>query len=112
MESLSGPAIVLRRVRHLDTDARVTLLVRDAGKLLATLKGAQRPSSKLRALIEPFSEIDVQLFAPLHGVNARMAGGKLLSSNQALRTRLEAFSLAAKACETVDALLPFRASAP
>ncbi|MBV9080086.1 MAG: DNA repair protein RecO [Elusimicrobia bacterium] len=109
MNSLSGPGIVLRRHKRGEEDIRLTLFFRDAGKLLATSKGGQKPASKLKALQEPFTEADFHVFAPEHGVNGRLAGGRLMDSHQGLRGRYEAFETASRACETVDVLVPFRA---
>ena len=109
MKPLSGPGIVLRRGRRAEEDVQLTVFLRATGQLLVTSRGGQRVQSKMRSLQEPFTEADYQLFAPDDGVSARLAGGKLLDSHEGLRFRMEAFETASRACEAVDALLPFRA---
>jgi hypothetical protein len=113
MIPLDGLGLVLRRAKIGEEDLRLTVLLRESGKLLAVAKGGLRPQNKLRALQEPFTEADFHLFVPSdHGVNARLAGGKLVDSHQGLRTRYDAFETASRTIETVEALLPFRAPAP
>lgn len=109
MESLTGPGIVLRRARHMDDDLKLTLLLRDAGKVIAIAKGGQRITSKLKAIQQPFVEADFQVFAPTHGVNGRLGGGRLIDSHSEISSNYEAFEIACRCCETVEALLPFRA---
>lgn len=109
MNSLSGPALVLKRARHLDHDARMTVFFRDHGKLAVVAKGGLRLQSKLKSLLEPFSETDLQVYVPEHGTYGRLAGGKLLDSHEALRARFSAYQLACRSCEMVDILIPFRA---
>ena len=112
MESLVGRGIVLRRVRHLDDDFKLTVLLRDAGKVMAVSKGGQRMASKLKSVQEPFVEAEFQVFAPPHGVNGRLAGGRLLDSHRALRSNIDAFNIACRCCEVVEMLLPYRAPSP
>lgn len=112
MDSVSGVGLVLRRERHLEQDLRLTILMRDAGKVKAISKGGQRLSSKLKAIQEPFTEADFQLYLPPHGGYGRLAGGRLVHSHQNLRAHLEAFQLACRCCEVVEALLPARAPSP
>jgi DNA repair protein RecO len=112
MESISSVGLVLRRVRHLDSDFKLTILLRDFGKVAAISKGGQRLLSKLKAVQEPFSEGDFQLFVPPHGTNGRLTGGRLINSHQNLRQNYEAFNAACRCCEVVEMLLPFRAPSP
>ncbi len=112
MSLLSGVGIVLRRSRHLEDDVRLTFFSRDLGKLVLIAKGTSKLSSRIRILQEPFSEVDAQIFVPAQGFHARLINGKLLSSHPGLSRTLARFEAAAKCCETVDLLLPFRAAAP
>ena len=111
MNALSSLGLVLRRQRHLDEDVKLTLLLRDHGKIIAVSKGGLRLGSKLKALHEPFTEADFQIYLPSQGVNGRVTGGKLVDSFHGLRADLGAFQFAAASSETVEALLPFRAPA-
>ncbi|MCG3205462.1 MAG: DNA repair protein RecO [Elusimicrobia bacterium] len=112
MESLLSRGLVLRRVRHLDNDLRLTLFLRDVGKVLAISKGGQRMASKLKAVQQPFVEADFHLFLPPHGVHGRLASGRLISSHERLSSHLDAFQMACRCAETVEMLLPFRAPSP
>lgn len=112
MNSAISPGIVLRRARHLENDLRLTLFLRDHGKVVALAKGGQRMSSKLKALQEPFSEAEYHVFLPEHSHNARLLGGRLSQSHAALRHRFAAFQTASRCCETIEAMFPFRAPAP
>lgn len=112
MNALTGPGLVLRRVRHLEDDVRMTVLLRHHGKIMITSRGGQRLASRMRAVQEPFSEAELQIYAPEHGNNGRLAGGKLLDSHPRLRSRMDAFQTASRAAETVDMLLPYRAPSP
>ncbi len=105
----NGIGIVLKRTRHLEADTRLTLFLKDQGKVIATLKGGQKMGSKLRAVAEPFTEADFHLFLPPHGTFARLIGGRLIDSHQHLRASYPAFETASRCCEVVDALLPYRA---
>lgn len=112
MEPLSSRGLVLRRVRHLDDDFKLTLFLRDAGKVLAISKGGQKMASKLKAVQQPFVEADFHLFIPPHGVNGRLVSGRLLDSHERLSSNLDAFQMACQCCEVVEMLLPFRAPSP
>lgn len=112
MIPLTGTGLVLRRSRRGEVDVRLTVFMREVGKVLVLSKGGQRPQFKLRSLQEPFTEADFHLFVPPdNGVNGRLAGGKLIDSHQGLRTRYDAFETASRMLETVDVLVPFRAPA-
>ena len=112
MIPLGGAGLVLRRSKRGEEDIRLTVFLREAGKVIVLSKGGQRPQFKLRALQEPFTEADFHLFVPPdNGVNGRLAGGKLLDSHAALRRNYDAFQTAARMMETVDVLVPFRAPA-
>ncbi len=56
-------AIVLRTHKLGEADRIVTLLTRSYGQVRAVAKGVRRTSSKFGARLEPFSVIDVQLYA-------------------------------------------------
>lgn len=109
---LTDRGLVLRRVRHLEDDFRLTLFLREAGKVLAVSKGGRRFSSKLKAVQEPFTEADFHVFLAPHGFNARLITAQLRNSHFALRGSVEAFETASRCCETVDVMLPFRAASP
>ncbi len=111
MESLNGPGLVLRRRKHLEFDVKVLIFLRDAGKVVAISRGGQRLTSKLKALHEPFTQADFQLFATHDGHNGRLAGGRLIDSHIGLRTNPGAFLWASRALEIVDLLIPYRAPA-
>ncbi len=112
MESVVSAGLVLRRVRYLDYDFKLTLLLRDIGKVGVVSKGGQKITSKMKAVQEPFTEADFHVYVPAHGINGRLAGGRLVNSHQNLRQQLDVFQLASRCCEVVEALLPYRAPAP
>jgi len=101
--------IVLQRNRHMEHDLRLKLFSKLEGKLITTVKGGQRPTSKLRVLHEPFTWGDYQIYLPPHKVYARLIGGKLIASNQFLRQNYQIFHLASQCCEIIDLLFPYRA---
>jgi DNA repair protein RecO len=109
MDSLIGAGIVLRRRKHLEFDAKLLVLMRDHGKVAVISRGGQRLNSKLKALHEPFTEADFQLYATHDGHNGRLASGRLVSSNIGLRRSTDAFLLACRCLEVVDLLIPYRA---
>lgn len=96
----------------MDEDVRLTLLLRDAGKVTVVSKGGQRLRSKLKGVQEPFSSADYQIYLPQHGSNGRLGGGRLIESFSGIRTNVMAFSTAARCVEVVDMMLPFRAPSP
>lgn len=96
----------------MEEDTRLTVLLRDHGKLSVVSRGSMRPGSKLKAVQEPFSEADFQIYVPAHGTHGRLTGGKLIDSHQPLRQRYDCFETACKCCEVVEMLLPFRAPSP
>ena len=112
MNALTGPGLVLRRNKRAEDDVRLTVFFREHGKVFATSKGGQKAKSVLKAIQEPFTEADFHVFAPEHGVNGRLGGGKLIDSHQGIRTRFAAFETASRVCEVVDVLVPFRAASP
>lgn len=109
MQSLTGPGIVLRRAREFDTDIRLTLFLRDHGKLYAVSKGGLKMSAKLKAVQEPFTEADFHVMVPEHGHTGRLVTGKLLSSHHGIGSSLLGFEIAARCCESIEAMFPFRA---
>jgi DNA repair protein RecO len=111
MDSLIGPGIVLRRRKHLEYDVKLLVLLRNEGKVAVISRGGQRLTSKLKALHEPFTQAEFQLYATADGHNGRLAGGRLVDSHIGLRKRTEAFLLACRSAEVVDMLLPYRAPA-
>lgn len=108
----SDYGIVLRRSRHKEDDVRIVLLLRAHGKVESVARGARRVSSKLKSLIEPFSESDIQIFLPGGSVYSKLISGRLISSHLGLRGDYARFSLASQCCETAEILLPYRAPAP
>lgn len=110
MSLIASPGIVLRRIRHLDVDTRLTLFLREEGKVLINVKGGQRMTSKLKALQEPFTKSDLQVFLPPHGTTGRLIQGKLIDSHEKLRYRYDTFQIASRCCEVIDALFPYRAA--
>jgi hypothetical protein len=112
MNILTDRGLVLRRVRHLENDVRLTLLLRETGKVLAVSKGGRRFSSKLKSVQEPFTEADFHVFLAPHGFNARLMTAQLVNTYFPLRGHVDAFETASRCCETVDVLLPFRAASP
>ena len=63
MKLYRDEAIVLRTHKLGEADRIVTLLTRRYGQVRAVAKGVRRTSSKFGARLEPFSVIDVQLYA-------------------------------------------------
>ena len=63
MKLYRDEAIVLRTHKLGEADRIVTLLTRSYGQVRAVAKGVRRTSSKFGARLEPFSVIDVQLYA-------------------------------------------------
>lgn len=112
MKAISDKGLVLRRKRHLENDTRLTVLLREHGKFSLISKGTALLKSKLKALQEPFSEIDIQVFVPLQGTHGRLVAGKLLHSFDRIRSSFEAFLVASTCCEVVEMLVPFRAPSP
>jgi DNA repair protein RecO len=109
MSLITTHGIVLRRQRHLENDVRLTLFLRDEGKVIATVKGGQRFGSRLRVFQEPFTHADFQVFLPPHGTYARIIQGKLVDSHHLLRGSVSAFQTACRIVEVMDVLFPFRA---
>ncbi len=56
-------AVVLRVTKLGEADRIVTLLTRRTGKVRAVAKGVRRTRSKFGARLEPFSHVDLQLYA-------------------------------------------------
>lgn len=112
MNSVTSLGVVLRRARHMENDMRLTLFLRDVGKVFVVAKGGQKSSSKLKAFYDLFTEAEFQIYIAPHGLHGRLTGGKLQDSHTGLRQSVEAFQMACQCCEVVDALVPFRAPSP
>src|SRR6195952_703224 len=56
-------AVVLRVTKLGEADRIVTLLTRREGRVRAGAKGVRRTKSKFGGRLEPFSHVDLQLFA-------------------------------------------------
>jgi len=56
-------AVVLRTQKLGEADRIVTLLTRRTGRVRAVAKGVRRTSSRFGARLEPFSHVDLQLYA-------------------------------------------------
>ena len=56
-------AVVLRVTKLGEADRIVTLLTRRTGRVRAVAKGVRRTRSKFGGRLEPFSHVDVQLYA-------------------------------------------------
>lgn len=56
-------AVVLRTQKLGEADRIVTLLTRGSGRVRAVAKGVRRTSSKFGSRLEPFTAVDVQLYA-------------------------------------------------
>lgn len=112
MKSITDNALVLRRKRHLENDYRLTVFLREHGKFSLVSKGTALLKSKLKALQQPFSELDIQVYVPPQGTNGRLVSGKLIRSFERLRDSYEGFLVASACCEVVDMLIPFRAPSP
>ena len=59
-------AVVLRVTKLGEADRIVTLLTRREGRVRAVAKGVRRTKSKFGGRLEPFSHVDLQLFAGLN----------------------------------------------
>jgi DNA repair protein RecO len=112
MTLISESALVLRRQRHLEHDARLTVLLRNEGKIIVTIKGAAKPKSRLRVFQEPFTRSEMQIFLPPQGLYGRLIQGTLTRTNPHLRINPAAFHAACRAVETIEVLLPYRAPSP
>src|SRR4051812_46529736 len=112
MEALVSAGFVLRRRKHLEHDVRLSIFLKDFGKVLVLLKGALKMGAKLKSFQEPFTAANFQLSIPPHGSYARLIGAEYVSSNQHLSRHMSSFEIANKCCEMVDVMIPFRAPSP
>jgi len=101
--------LVLRRSLHSETDVRLTIFLRQYGKVMATAKAGCQFQSRLKVLLEPFSDVDIQIFLPEHRSFGRLIGGRLKRSYPHLRKNVKIYQRACQCCETLDLLLPSRA---
>jgi DNA repair protein RecO (recombination protein O) len=79
-------AIVLRTHKLGEADRIVTLLTRNHGRVRGVARGVRKTSSRIGARLEPFSHVDVQLYAgrnldTVTQVESIAAHGAQLSSN-------------------------------
>ena len=56
-------AVVLRTQKLGESDRIITLLTRRGGRVRAVAKGVRRTRSKFGGRLEPFSHVDMQLYA-------------------------------------------------
>ena len=63
MKLYRDEAVVLRTRKLGEADRIITFLTRDYGQVRAVAKGVRRTSSRFGARLEPFSVVDVQLYA-------------------------------------------------
>lgn len=63
MPTYRDTGVVLRVAKLGEADRIVTLLTRREGRVRAVAKGVRRTSSRFGARLEPFSHVDVQLYA-------------------------------------------------
>ena len=80
MPPLATNALVLRTYPMGETSRLVVLLSRERGKLRAVAKGARGPRSRYRSALEPFSEVQVELFGRQGAELYRIGGCELLRS--------------------------------
>jgi DNA repair protein RecO len=91
---------------------RLTLFLRDIGKVFVVAKGGQKSSSKLKAFYDIFTEAEFQIYINPHALHGRLTGGKLHRSHTGLSQSVEVFQMACQCCEVLEALVPFRAPSP
>ncbi len=108
----TGPGLVLRRTRHMEQDVRLTVFLREVGKIVVLAKGGLKSANRLKALQDPLTEAEYHILLAPQGIHGRLIGGKLIASPHLFSKNWDNFSLASKCCEVVDCLLPFRAPSP
>jgi len=112
MTTFTDLGLILRRSTSLDDDVRVTVLLKNHGKVTAFMKGARRAQMKLKILLEPFTEADYQVFLPVHATHGRLINGSLKNSHAKIRMSIPAFSTACRMAEVIDLLVPQRMPTP
>ena len=105
----TGPGLVLRRTRHMEQDVRLTLFLREVGKIQILAKGGLKATNRLKALQDPLTEAEYHVLLAPQGIHGRLIGGKLIAAPYLFSRNWENFSMASKCCEVVDCLVPFRA---
>jgi DNA repair protein RecO (recombination protein O) len=93
--------ITLHRRDFGESDRIAVLFSREEGKLAVTARGARKPTSRLAALVEPFSLSDCRVIRG-RGEIQRLAGGEVVEPFHELRTDLRRFARAGLFCEVVD----------
>ena len=95
--------IVLREQAAGEADKRVTLLLKERGKLTATARGARKPKSKLNAATQTFAYGEF-IFLEGNGFFS-LTQGTVLESFHGIRKRYEAYCRAMYFLELADGML-------
>ena len=102
--SLSRDEGVVLRVQKLgEADRIVTVLTRRHGRVRAVAKGVRRTRSKFGATVEPFSHVDLQLFAG-RNLDIVVQAESLTSYGQALVTDYGRYTAGTAVLETAERL--------
>ncbi|MCL1849646.1 MAG: DNA repair protein RecO [Clostridiales bacterium] len=94
-------AVVLRLIKYRDSDALVTLLTRERGKISAVAKGVYKPASSLRGGVQPYSISEMMLDAGRSTLHT-LIQSDCLEMLLPLRQRYEALALGAYWAELLD----------
>jgi len=103
MAIFQDKGIVLREQTTGDSDKRVTLLLKEHGKLTASVRGARKPKSKLASATQPFAYSE---FIILEGNGFySLTQATVLESFHGLRARFEAYCRGMYFLELADGML-------
>lgn len=100
MPTFRDRGVVLRSYKLGETDRIVHLFLQEHGKVRAVAKGVRRPGSRFGARLEPYSYVDVQLYA---GRNlAIVQQVELIDSHRQIRAEFATSVAASVIAEFVD----------
>ncbi len=80
----SSPAVLLRRIRLTETSLIVTWLTRDHGRIKTVAKGALRPKSAFRGVLDLFHVCEIQVVASRSSDLHSLREATLLQAHEAI----------------------------
>lgn len=98
-------AIVLRARKLRETSRFLTLYTEQFGKIDVVAKGVRQQNSKLRGVLEPFSEITAVLYRKEHRSAQYLSDAELLAPRRNLSGTYEKISAAFVVAELTDAVM-------
>lgn len=104
-------AVILHNRDYKENDKLVSFFSNERGKETALAKGARKPNSSLRSLVQPFCEVEID-FAKGRGSLDIVTQGQMRNAYWQLHNDLDKIAYASYIAELTDLALPEKKAAP